>query len=336
MLTPPDLPNDTIRACVHEHFGLSIAHVRFLPIGADMRSAVYHVTVDDSPVYLLKLRRDHFNAVTVAVPAWLHARGVEQVMAPIATTNGQWWAQAHGFAWMVYPFFEGENGFQAALSPAQWTSFGATMRAVHAARLPAALETHLPREDYSSRWRQCMQAFDTQVTQHVFDDPLAARLAAFWLTKRAEIQQIVQRADQLAHVLEQRNSELVVCHADLHGGNVLVGANDTLAIVDWDEIILAPKERDLMFVGAGIGDVWNQLVEGAWFYAGYGHITVDPQAIAYYRYERIVADIAAYGEQIFGRHGSAEDREQGLHELIGQFRRDSVVDIAHRSYPFSE
>jgi hypothetical protein len=42
----------------------------------------------------------------------------------------------------------------------------------------------------------------------------------------------------------------VLCHADRHGWTVLVRGDDEVAIVDWDEPLLAPKERDLMFVGA--------------------------------------------------------------------------------------
>ena len=105
-----------------------------------------------------------------------------------------------------------------------------------------------------------------------------------------------------------------------------------MAIVDWDEVILAPKERDLMFVGVGQFGGWNQELEAAWFYAGYGPTAIDPVALAYYRYERIVADIAAYATQIFGRQGSAEDREQGLRQLMGQFLPNDVVEFAHRSY----
>jgi spectinomycin phosphotransferase len=332
MLTPPDLSDDTINACVYAHFGLHIAHTTFLPIGADVNSAVYRVTSDDGTPYFLKLRRGHFNEVAVTVPALLHAHGIHHVMAPLATTTGAWWVQMDGFAAMLYPFFEGKNGFAKALSPAQWVAFGSTMHAVHTTRLPAELEARMPREAYAPHYRSSVQAFHQQVKQCVYDDPIAACLAAFWRTKHEEISHIMERAEQLAHVLQQHTGDLVVCHADLHAGNVLVGADDVLAIVDWDELILAPKERDLMFVGAGIGGVWTQAQEAAWFYAGYGDTTINPRALAYYRYERIVADIAAYAEQIFGMQGSTEDREQGLHELMGQFHPNSVVDIAHRSY----
>jgi len=333
MLTPPDLANDIIIACVRDTFGLPIAHATFLPVGADVHSAVYRLVTADGTSYLLKLRRGTFNEVAVAVPAFLHAQGIQQVMAPISTTTHQLWVHAHGFDWMLYPFFAGKTGFEVALSPAQWITLGASMQAVHTTVLPAGLVAGMRRETYSPRWRRRVQAVHTQVEQHAYEDPIAARLANFWMIKRDEIHRVVERAEQFAEALQQRVVALVVCHADLHAGNVLVGSDGALAIVDWDELMLAPKERDLMFVGGGIGGVWNTAYEEKLFYGGYGKAEIDPVVLAYYRYERIVADIAAYAEQIFGMQGSADDRAQGLHELMGQFLANSVVEIAHRSYP---
>jgi spectinomycin phosphotransferase len=146
-----------------------------------------------------------------------------------------------------------------------------------------------------------------------------------------EIESMVERAAQLALVLQQRRGTLAICHSDLHGGNVLVGAGEELAIVDWDEPILAPKERDLMFIGGGVGGIWNDDQETSWFYQGYGQAEIDLPALSYYRYERIIVDIAEYAEQIFGMHGSGEERQKGL-GLINQFLPNNVVDIAHRTY----
>lgn len=332
MLTPPDLADHIIIKSVREYFGLPIAHATFLPLGADVNSAVYRLTAEDGSSYFLKLRRGDFDDVAVAVAAYLHARGVRRVMAPLATTTQQRWTHAHGFAWMVYPFFEGQNGFEVALSQRQWIALGESMRAVHTTILPADLLARVPQEDYTPRWRAIVKSFDGQVAQHTFADPVAARFAAWWTTQHEGIRAIVERAEQLANTLQQRDLERVLCHADLHAGNVLLGAEDELAIVDWDTPILAAKERDLMFVGAGIGDIWNDPREAAWFYTGYGPTTIDPVALAYYRYERIVADLAAYGEQIFGSQGSLEDRELGLAQMSGQFDPNSVVEMAHRAY----
>ncbi len=332
MLTPPDLANDSIIACMRANYDLRISQVAFLPIGADVNSAVYRVTADDGTPYFLKLRRGNFDELAVAVPAWLHGQGIQRVMAPIATTTQQLWVHAHGFYWMLYPFFEGKNGYEVALSRAQWIALGESMRAVHSTILPAGLEARMRREDYAPRWRRMVQAFHQEVEHRAYDDPIAARFAAFWQTQREGIQRMVDRAAELAHALEHRAVDLVVCHSDLHAANVMLGADDALTIVDWDEIILAPKERDLMFVGGGLFGDWNQALEAAWFYQGYGKTEIDPFALAYFRYERIVWDIAAYAEQIFGMQGSVEDREEGLRQLMDQFLPNHVIDIAHRTY----
>ena len=205
------------------------------------------------------------------------------------------------------------------------------MQAVHSTRLPIALAERVPQEDYSPRWRTIVRAFHKQAAQDRYDDPTAASFAAFWMTKRDEIESMVERAEQLVHALQQRAVELVVCHSDLHGRNVLVGTDDEVAIVDWDEPILAPKERDLMFIGGGIGGIWNSEQEANWFYQGYGQTEIDLVALSYYRYERIVADIATCAEQIFGMQGSVEERQKAL-QLSNQFLPNNVVDIAHRSY----
>ena len=330
MLEQPDISDAIITACLRDSFGLHIVQVTFLPLGW-VNNALYRVSVESGTPYLLKLRRGNFNEAAVAVPAFLHARGIRQVVPPIPTTSNMLWVRAHGFVWTLYPFVDGKTGFEMALSQPHWIALGRIMKAVHNARLPAALAERVPQEDYSPRWRTRVRAIHNQVQQNRSANPIAAHLAAFWLAKRDEILAIVDRADQLAQALQQRVVERVTCHSDLHGRNVLIGANDEVTIVDWDEPILAAKERDLMFIGGGVGGIWNNDHEAAWFYQGYGPTEIDLAALCYYRYERIVADIAACAEQIFGRQASVEARAKGL-GIINQFLPNNVVDIAHRTY----
>jgi spectinomycin phosphotransferase len=329
MLTDPGISGDTIAERLRESYGLAIAQVSFLPLGY-VDSAVYRVASADGVPYFLKLRRGDFNPVAVDLPAFLHAHGIRQVMAPIATRAGPLWVHAHGFDWILYPYFEGQTGFERALSKAHWVALGHSLKAIHATSLPAALAARVPQEAYSPRWREAVKAFHQQVRHQRYADPIAARFAAFWQSRRHEIKRIVERAEQLAQVMQQRPAELVVCHSDLHGRNVLIDADD-LTIVDWDEPILAPKERDLMFVGGGVGGIWNREGEAGWFYEGYGQAEIDLIALSYYRYERIVVDIAEDAKLIFGMRASVSDREKAL-LLSNQFLPNNVVDIADRTY----
>jgi spectinomycin phosphotransferase len=330
MLEKPDLPDEQIIDCLGDAFGLHIAQVAFLPLGW-VHNALYRVSAENGTPYLLKLRHGPFNEMAVAIPAFLHAQGIRQVVAPIATTTHRLWIQAHGFAWTLYPFFDGKTGFEVCLSEAHWRILGKAMRAVHTTTLPADVLERMPQEAFSPRWRDTVKVFHQQVQQQRYADPIAVQLAAFWTTKRDEIRSIVDRAEQLAQALQQRPGNLVVCHSDLHARKILVGADDDVTIVDWDEPILAAKERDLMFIGGGIGGIWNNDQEAQWFYQGYGATEIDLAALCYYRYERIVVDIAECAERIFGLHGSVEERQKAL-GLINQFRPNNVVDIAHRTF----
>src|SRR5215510_5864633 len=130
MLTKPDISDDNIIVCLHDRFGLRISRVTFLPLGADVNSAVYRVTTDSGAAYFLKLRWGNFDEVAVAVRAFLHAQGIRRVIAPIATTTHELWVRAQGFDWILCPFFEGQNGFEVALSKPQWIALGVSIKAV--------------------------------------------------------------------------------------------------------------------------------------------------------------------------------------------------------------
>src|SRR5262249_6620329 len=160
-----------------------------------------------------------------------------------------------------------------------------------------------------------------------FVEPVAAKLAAFLRTRHDEIAELVERADQLGRALLARSPDYVLSHSDLHANNVLIDADSALYLVDWENLIFAPKERDLMFIGAGVGGRWHRPHEAALFYRGYGQTEIDPTALAYYRYERIVEDIADFCEQLLLSDAGGADRERGLRKLVEAFLPNNVVDI---------
>jgi spectinomycin phosphotransferase len=121
----------------------------------------------------------------------------------------------------------------------------------------------------------------------------------------------------------------VLCHADLHPWNVLVDETGQLWIGDWDEAVLAPRERDLMFVVGGIGHGLVSPSDTASFLEGYGEITVDPTRLAYYRCAWAVQDIAAYGEQALLSPAAGEaTRRAAVEGFEDLFAPGNIVDLA--------
>ena len=104
-----------------------------------------------------------------------------------------------------------------------------------------------------------------------------------------------------------------------------------LTIVDWDNPVFARKERDLMFVGA-VWAAYGPIPARPNGSSADGPADIDLTAIAFYRYERIVVDIAEYGQRIFDPEGRTEDRQRSLRKLASGFKPNNVLDMAHRSY----
>jgi spectinomycin phosphotransferase len=86
-----------------------------------------------------------------------------------------------------------------------------------------------------------------------------------------------------------------------------------------------------MFVGGGVGGAWNSAREGALFYQGYGRAEIDPLTLAYYRYERIIEDIAEYCTRLLLTEKGGADRAVGLGKFLNAFRPNNVVAIAYRT-----
>ena len=61
MLEKPDFQDEKIIACLQTEFGVDVAQITFLPLGADQNTAVYRVVADDATLYFLKLRSGVFD-----------------------------------------------------------------------------------------------------------------------------------------------------------------------------------------------------------------------------------------------------------------------------------
>ena len=319
------------------HFGVRVARVEFLPLGGDVDSALYRLTAVDATPYFLKLRRGGVDPIALALPRFLSDCGVAQIIAPMQPRSGsvvQCAVQSKlvSFTAALYPFIEGRSGYQVALSPRQWTDLGGALKRLHSTTLPSLFAERIARETYSPRARQAVRAYVDRVD--LGESVTAVKLAALLRARRGEIGDLVGRAERLARALRARSIEFVACHSDIHAGNVLIGADAALYIVDWDNPILAPKERDLMFFGGGQGFLGVTAdEEETFFYRGYGPTQIDPEALTYYRCERIVQDIAVYCEQLLSGNLGADDCEQSLRHLAANFLPSGTIAMTHRSPP---
>lgn len=330
MLEKPNIPDELIVSCLEAEYDLHVAELTFLPLGADENTAVYRVGTNAGVTYFLKLRKN-FDEIIVRVPFFLKEQGVQAIIVPFETKSKQPYADFDEYKLILYPFIEGKDGFEMELSDSHRRRLGAALKAIHNAPLPPELKKLLPQETYSPRWREALKTFQTQGEGNLFDEPTAAKLAGFMRSRQGEISQLIDRAEALASELQSRPLDLVLCHSDFHGGNILISHNDELYIVDWDNPSLAPKERDLMFIGGGIDGIWKGEREEAVFYQGYSGTEIDWTALAYYRYERVIEDLAVICGQLLLTEEGGADQERSFEWFTSNFEPGSTIEIARKT-----
>jgi spectinomycin phosphotransferase len=330
MLKKPEIKDEKIITCLNMGYGLTAQQLTFLPLGADLNTAVYRAVTENETPYFVKLRKDNFDPTSVALPKFLSDLNISNIIPPLRTQTGQLWSTVESFNLILYPFIEGQNGFEIDLSDHDWFEFGQALKKIHGAEIPTAIKNQIQSEGYSSKWRESVKGYLERIQGESFKDPIACDLADFLISKRDEILDLLERTERLANQLQKDPPPHIVCHSDIHAGNILIDHQHNFYIVDWDNPILAPRERDLMFIGGAQGFRGHSLEEEEnLFYKGYGSVEINQFALSYYRCERIIDDIAAYCDELFSEAGGEEDRRQSLQYLKSNFLPGGTIQTAY-------
>jgi spectinomycin phosphotransferase len=309
MRAEPSVDRTAIADCVRESYGLHPATVEYLPVGLDYNAAVYRVSTDGGPV-LVKVKRGVFYEASCLVPRWLADKGIESVVAPLPTADGALWSEADGWKLIVYPYIEGTTE-RTGMTPGQWASVGASFRRIHDIGPPPAenvrSETFTP-----SNYRRKLE----ELAAHLESDPspAAQQMRSLWRQHGEAVLQLCEPMEALAAALHSKGVPLVICHADLHPANLLRDRSDHSYIIDWDDVMLAARERDFIFVE-----------ERSPFFDGYGLYDVDWQALAYYRYERVVTDAIAYIEEAVICDVSDAERQSSIERFSLNLESDMLT-----------
>lgn len=324
------LPRKQIFEALKTAYGIEAKMLTMLPLGADLSSSVYKAEAKDAH-YFVKLKHSYDQNVSAAVATLLQNAQIQQIILPIKTCQGMQNHKLDDWTLMVFPFIDGDDGLSHELTSQQWIELGKALRQIHDIEVPADIQKQIRQETYSDRWCKAVKWLFKNLDVVPEDGDIALDMLKFINGNKATIDRLVHRAEQLGELLKKQANRFVLCHGDIHGGNVLIDKKDHLYIVDWDDPMMAPKERDLMFVGGGVAHRWNQAHEIECFYQGYGTIDVNRTLLAYYRHERIVEDIALCCQQLMFAAGDTIEKQKRYQQFIVMFEPQGVVDMAFKT-----
>jgi spectinomycin phosphotransferase len=298
VLDDPELDTGDLRTALRMSWGITATRLTFIP-GHDMHAASYEVAAGDGGTFFLKVRFGPSHHASLEIPSALRQAGIPNIPAPMRTRSSSLWAPIEDRTLILYPFVRGQSAMELGLNEAQWRTFGQTLRSIHDSGLESRFSQSLPVETF----RIPAAASVTEMLEVADHPPRSSdagrRLTEIFRQQAGRIDSILARARELGKNLRERTFDRVLCHSDIHANNILVDNDGDIHLVDWDGPMIAPRERDLWFViGSRIGRP-TEPHEEAWFFEGYGTVSVDREAIIYYRYERFLEDLAEFGRSVF-------------------------------------
>src|SRR5207302_870821 len=146
---------------------------------------------------------------------------------------------------ITYPYLEGDTGWTGMTSE-HWQDVGGIFKRIHEIELPASGFDGLRKESFDpSAYARSIDMLETKLTHPDGAGRASERaLDSSWSKHRSTIHALLTSLNKLAGLLQAQTIPHVVCHADLHPGNLLRDRAGHVFVVDWDDVMMAPRERD--------------------------------------------------------------------------------------------
>jgi spectinomycin phosphotransferase len=224
---------------------------------------------------------------------------------------------------IVYPFIDGDSSL-TGMTNEQWKEVGTIFKRIHQVMLPPFGFESVRKETFDpTEYARWVRTFEAQHLHSRHDGSGSSRaLRADWVAHQSTIHTAVTSLEKLAGVLQRRAGPYVICHADLHAANLLRDPAGHVFVIDWDEVMLAPKERDFIFV---------RQPQAAAFWQGYGQTEIDWVALTYYLWERVVQDVIECTQDVCFRDDLGEETRADIARLFHEFlaQEGGTIDAAY-------
>ncbi|HCI79159.1 MAG TPA: aminoglycoside phosphotransferase family protein [Ktedonobacter sp.] len=340
MREQPQISIDRLKSYLQEQYGLFSVEIDFLALGLDYNAGVYRVKGlidvegfegEQEISYFLKVKAGTLYEPGCLVSAYLCSHGITKVVAPILTRNRTLWTQIDNWTIIVYPYIEGDTSW-SGMTDEQWKETGAIFKHIHQAPLLVSGFESIRKETFDvmgySRWIHAFKAQHIHAENDKNVSDARQVLLASWRRHQITIDTAIRHMEKLAAVLQKQSLPYVICHADLHPANLIRDRLGHVHVIDWDEVMLAPKERDFIFVRETPVDT-SMTASIPPFFQGYGQTEINWIALTYYRYERVIQDVIECTREVFFKEDVSEEARVDAAQLFDEvLSRDGEMETA--------
>ncbi len=137
------------------------------------------------------------------------------------------------------------------------------------------------------------------------------------LPNQGEVLAALQYLNDLKAQVKEIKKPMVICHTDLHGGNLMTDDQGNLYILDWENALIAPPEHDLFFF-ASDGRFWELFLPA--YKRQFGPASIEVDILRFYYYRRTLEDIAGFVLRILQGEGEEARDQEDIGWLQGNLK----------------
>lgn len=170
-----------------------------------------------------------------------------QIACPIPASDGRFSLSLNNYVLILFRYIEGQVVGFGKITPDILVKLSGLVGRLHNSTPSVDLANPLI-EDFRISFEYALpEALDELVGQPPDDRPSWLEFQALLGPRREEILGHLQRLKELQGIVLAKTTgrDMVTCHTDLHGGNLMVDQTGSLYILDWEGAMLAPPEHDL-------------------------------------------------------------------------------------------
>lgn len=278
--------------------GYGLRDVTLMPAPRGFVAETYVVTAGDQRYFakLVAISRYSEN-IEASLPALLemYQQGFDAINYPVLTNDGQLSMKLDGRLLVLFNYIEAEWTFDYPF--ADYVALITRLNAM-------TVRTPPPREDFALAFRDNLLNHLEAVWAGTFTHPVELEVQTLLRAERDRLLRDFATMESLMHEMQQTEHEWVLTHGDA-GGNIIKDARGKIYLIDWDDLLLAPRERDTWFHADSAEFL-------ALYRARFPGYQVNRRAYAYYLYKRFFDDLEGFLDKIFAPSSSDEVKTANL------------------------
>jgi len=310
MLTESNVDKSLLKKVIQENFGISVISLTLVPKWETARACI--VETSKHANFFLKIYSDDSvpdSAFRFAHDLYAKA-GITNITHPVATNNGQMRTQIGDFHIALFDLISGTTAEQHELTVRQLERLGELLARIHQSK--TMIGEYSVRERFEIPFRDRLVAIFNDMSKISGNSTKYKTQLKFFLEPhRQKFMEELETLRVLQRKVRRKNLEFVNCHGEPSPGNILSSNDGEIYLLDWDDPIFAPKEKDLLFFKDNIGPVMKG-------YSVFSQDTViDQDVLEFYGHLWNLGEIAYYGGKILFENHSDEQNRIWLDNLKG-------------------